>query len=51
MPIPLRADFDAQMVRGCRETIRRMARKHGGFWLWRRFTKAQLAPRRRRLAV
>ena len=42
MPIPLRADFDAQMVRS-RPSGRRTGRRRGGFWRWRRSTKARRA--------
>jgi len=42
MPIPIRADFDAQMVRFVGEAIERTGRRPAAFWLWRRFiTKAR----------
>ena len=50
MPIPLRADFHAGLVRP-RPNDRRMARRLGGFWRWRRFTTGRPAPRRRRSAA
>ena len=47
IPIPLRGDYDAEMVRAAAKRSKD-GPQPGGFWLWRRFTKARRAPRRRR---
>ena len=49
MPIPLRADFDARMVRAAARWSK-VGLRPGGFWRWRRFTTARAGPRRRRSA-
>jgi hypothetical protein len=50
MPIPLRADFNAGLVRAAAKRSKD-GPQVGGFWRRRPFTMGRPAPRRRRLAA